>query len=70
MECNSLEWMFRIGVEIWGQVDAKMTRDEEMGSTGVMLAVARRVIMVLGVADTVKPEGIIMWAGESRGGIP
>ena len=62
--------MFRNGVEVWGQVDAKMTRDEEMGSTGVMLAVERRVKMVLGVVDTVKPEGIIMWAGESRDGIP
>ena len=62
--------MFRNGVEFWCQVDAKMTRDEEMGSTGVMLAVERRVKMVLGVVDTVKPEGIIMWAGESRGGIP
>jgi len=50
------EWMARNGVEVWGQVDAKMAREEEMGRTAVVLAVEGRVMMILGVADTVKPE--------------
>jgi len=50
------EWMVRNGVEIWGQVEAKMLREEEMGRTAVVVAVEGRVMMVVGVADTVKPE--------------
>ena len=50
------EWMVRNGVEIWGQVETKMEREEEMGRTAVVLAVEGRVMMVLGIADTVKPE--------------
>ena len=41
--------MFRNGVEFWCQVDAKMTRDEEMGRTAIVLAVERKVIRILGL---------------------
>merc|ERR1719186_417682 len=50
------EWMTRNGVEIWGQLENKMVREEEMGRTAVVVAVEGRVMMILGVADTVKPE--------------
>ena len=50
------EWMVRNGVEVWGQVETKMAREEEMGRTAVVMAVEGRVMLVLGVADTVKPE--------------
>lgn len=50
------EWMVRNGVEVWGQVEAKMAREEEMGRTAVVLAVEGRIMLVIGVADTVKPE--------------
>jgi len=50
------EWMLRNGVDIGNQIESKMAREEEMGRTAVMLAVDGRVMMILGVADTIKPE--------------
>ena len=50
------EWMVRNGVHISAGVETKMTREEEAGRTAVLLAVDGRLMLVMGVADTVKSE--------------
>jgi Cu+-exporting ATPase len=50
------EWMGRNAVLVREELEAKLTREEELGRTAVLLAVDGRVLAVLGIADTVKPE--------------
>ena len=50
------EWMARNGVEIFPQLETRMVREEENGRTAILLAVDGRLMMMLGVADTVKSE--------------
>lgn len=50
------EWMVRNAVEITDLVESKLTREEEAGRTAVMVAVDGRVMLVMGIADTVKSE--------------
>ena len=50
------EWMARNGVEISDLLEGRMVREEENGRTAVLLAVDGRLMMMLGVADTVKSE--------------
>ena len=38
------------------EVESKLSREEELGRTAVVMAVEGRVLAVLGIADTVKPE--------------
>jgi len=50
------EWMARHGVEVGSQVETRMRREAELGRTPVLLAVEGRLMLIFGVADTVKPE--------------
>merc|ERR1719312_1092444 len=50
------EWMARNGVVVKDEVESKLSREEELGRTAVVMAVEGRVLAVLGIADTVKPE--------------
>merc|ERR1712032_1214559 len=50
------EWMARNGVVVKEKVESKLSREEELGRTAVVMAVEGRVLAVLGIADTVKPE--------------
>ena len=50
------EWMKRNAVELTASVETKMIREEEAGRTAVLVAVEGRLMLVMGVADTVKSE--------------
>jgi len=50
------EWMNRNGVELTAVIETKMIREEEAGRTAVCVAVEGRLMLVMGVADTVKSE--------------
>merc|ERR1719186_12208 len=50
------EWMTRNGVVVKEEVESKLSREEELGRTAVEMAVEGRVLAILGIADTVKPE--------------
>ena len=50
------EWMQRNGVGVREEVERQLCREEELGRTAVVLAVEGRVLAILGIADTVKPE--------------
>ena len=50
------EWMARNGVVVKEEEESKLSREEELGRTAVVMAVEGRVLAVLGIADTVKPE--------------
>ena len=50
------EWMNRNGVELTASIESKMIREEEAGRTAVCVAVEGRLMLVMGVADTVKSE--------------
>ena len=50
------EWMARNAVVVKDEVEAKLSREEELGRTAVIMVVEGRVLAVLGIADTVKPE--------------
>ena len=49
------EWLQRNGVEVKDEVERQLCR-EEMGRTAVLLAVQGRVLVILGINDTVKSE--------------
>ena len=50
------EWMARNAVVVKDEVESKLSREEELGRTAVIMVVEGRVLAVLGIADTVKPE--------------
>eukprot|EP00092_Neocalanus_flemingeri_P008298 GFUD01008946.1.p1 GENE.GFUD01008946.1~~GFUD01008946.1.p1 ORF type:complete len:1309 (+),score=286.74 GFUD01008946.1:691-4617(+) len=50
------EWMKRNALDIDGEVEKRMVREEELGRTAVLAAVNDRIIAVISIADTVKPE--------------
>ena len=50
------EWMIRNGIQISDLVEMKMVREEEAGRTAVLVAVDTRLMLIIGIADTVKSE--------------
>merc|ERR1719490_75652 len=48
--------MRRNAVGVSAEVEERMEREEEQGRTAVLVAVEGRVLAILGIADTVKPE--------------
>ena len=53
---HELELVVRNAVVVKDEVESKLSREEELGRTAVIMVVEGRVLAVLGIADTVKPE--------------
>ncbi|RWS02199.1 copper-transporting ATPase 1-like isoform X2, partial [Dinothrombium tinctorium] len=50
------EWMLKNGLQISSLIDAEMCNQEVNGSTTVLVAIDGRILAIISVADTVKPE--------------
>lgn len=50
------EWMQRNCLTIRPDVDKRMSDEEQLGRTAVLCAINDKIVSVLSVADTVKPE--------------
>jgi len=62
------EWMKRNFVEVSQLAEEKLSREEELGRTAVMLAVNQQLVAVVGIADTVKPEAALtVWSLKKMG---
>ena len=53
------EWMKRNGLEVTLEVDRAMELEEEQGRTSVVVAIDGRLVAVVAIADTVKPEAYL-----------
>jgi len=50
------EWMKKNLIPIEQEADKRMSKEEELGRTAVMVAINKRLTLVVSIADTVKPE--------------
>jgi len=53
------EWMKRNFIEIPDIAESKLTVEEELGRTAVLMAIGSHLVAVVGIADTVKPEAAL-----------
>jgi len=53
------EWMKRNFIQITAEVEEKLCKEEELGRTAVLMAVDQKLIALVGIADTVKPEAAL-----------